>query len=134
MSLSILIIFYALITGAKRFGKNHLNQQWIFNWKKHVLLGKISIISLIIGALIGIIVVRINWKTSFITGIHAYIPVIIFLFILFGFIAGLYMDRNKKKRNVLPILHGIGNAIVFILAIFQIITGIKVFTTFVLGI
>jgi len=131
-SFAILIAFYVFSLGIHRTRALHFHQKTAFNWKRHVLLGKIAFGILIAGFCSGLIMVHIHWRKAFITGLHGKIALALFPLIVFGLLSGLYMDSLKKRRKVLPIIHGINNLIVLILSVVQITTGLTVYVNFVL--
>ena len=120
------VAVWALMLGISRFRAMHLKHKIRFNWKKHVLLGKVALAILLIGGMSGILVVRFYWGAFFVTGAHWKVGLVILCLIIFGLWSGLHMDKVKKRRTALPILHGLNNATILILSVFQIITGLQI--------
>lgn len=130
---AILIAFYVFSLGIHRAQAVHFNQKTTFNWRQHVILGKIAFGTLIVGFCFGLIMVYLHWRKVFITGPHGKIALALLPLIVFGLLSGLYMDSFKKKRKVLPIVHGITNLTILILSVVQTATGLSVYVNFVLG-
>ena len=125
-----LFVFYL---GVQRFRSLHLKQKVKFNWKRHVLLGKIVMASWLAGILGGVSIVYMTWHGFLVTGIHGKVALVILPLILFGLFSGLYMNRKKQKRKFLPIAHGLINLTVLLLALYQMSTGWWVYNVYVLG-
>jgi len=130
--IGILLTVYALYLGSNRFRGIHLKQRVSFNWKRHVLVGKVSLGAILAGALGGMVIVRVAWHGFLVTGAHGKTGLLMIPLIIFGLVSGLHMDRVKKKRNVLPLIHGANNLILTVLCLFQIITGLAVIRNFIL--
>lgn len=131
---AIVLAWYVFWLGFKRFRVLHLGQTQVsFNWKRHVLLGKIALCLLLLGALGGMGMVYLHWRRVFIAGIHAEIAMVIVPLGLFGLASGIFMDLKKKNRTLLPAIHGINNAVLLLLTIAQIISGIGIYRSYVLG-
>jgi uncharacterized membrane protein YozB (DUF420 family) len=125
-----LFVFYL---GVQRFRSLHLKQKVKFNWKRHVLLGKIVMATWLAGILGGVSVVYMTWHGFLVTGIHGKVALVILPLILFGLFSGLHMNRKKKKRTFLPFVHGLINLTILVLALYQISTGWWVYNVYVLG-
>jgi len=130
---AFVLALYAFYLGLKRFRFNHLHMQTAFPWKRHVILGLISLTALLFGMIMGMIMVYTHWQGFLMTGAHGKTAVILVPFILFGVISGLYMNARKKKRKTLPLMHGINNLIILCLALSQAFTGWEILKTFVFG-
>ena len=128
-----LLALYVFFLGVQRFRSLHLKQKVKFNWKRHVLLGKITMFGWLAGMLGGAGMAYITWGGFLITGTHGKVARVMPPLILFGLFSGLYMNRKKKKRTLLPIVHGLNNMIVLALALYQISTGWWVLNAYVLG-
>lgn len=124
---------YVLYLGLQRFRSVHLQHKTAFNWKRHVLLGKIVMAVWLLGMIGGLIMAGRTWPGFLITGAHARIGLAMAPFILFGLVSGIYMDRVKKRRRQLPLIHGLLNLLVVIMALVQVWTGWMVYNQFVLG-
>ncbi|MBN1850297.1 MAG: DUF4079 family protein [Deltaproteobacteria bacterium] len=125
-AMAILLVIYVLYLGVQRFLSGHFHKKVPFKWKRHVLLGKIALVALLAGMFGGISMVYIHWHHFLISGIHAFVGLILAPLIVIGFSTGLYLDAKKGKHGDLALIHGINNLIIFFLCISQIITGIKI--------
>ena len=130
---AVLLAFYVLYLGMRRFRFLHLDKKTLFPWKRHVVLGLISLIALLSGTFIGLGMVYTHWGGFLITGTHGKVAVAMVPFILFGIFSGLYMNVRKKKRKTLPLMHGINNLIILSLGVSQAFTGWTILSTFVFG-
>ena len=130
---AIILILYVLFLGFQRFRFLHLQKKVVFQWRRHVILGIISLGVLCVGMGVGILMVYVYWHGFFITGIHGILGLVMIFFIMCGLLSGLYMNYHKKKRKLLPIIHGLNNLCILLLACIQIMTGWKVYQAFVLG-
>ena len=54
------LFLYVFYLGVQRFRFLHLKQEVKFNWKRHVLLGEIAMITMLIGMLGGAVMVYIT--------------------------------------------------------------------------
>jgi hypothetical protein len=131
--LAILLALYVFYLGLHRFRALHLKQKVAFNWKRHVILGKIVLISWLTGMLGGAVMAKVTWHRFLVTGTHGKVALVMLPPILFGLFSGLYMDRRKKMRTLLPLLHGINNMVILALTGYQITTGWWVVNVYVLG-
>ena len=127
------LCLYVFYLGVQRFWSLHLKQKVKFNWKRHVLLGKIVMATWLAGILGGVSIVYIYWHGFLLTGIHGKVTLVILPLILFGLFSGLHMNRKKKKRTLLPFVHGLVNLTILVLALYQISTGWWVYNVYVLG-
>lgn len=130
---AILPALYVFYLGFQRFRMLHLKQKAKFNWKRHVFLGKIVLITWLLGMLGGLSMAYYTWHGFLVTGTHGRVAFIMLPLILFGLFSGLYMNKKKKKRKILPFIHGTANLILLILALYQISTGWWVYNVYVLG-
>ncbi|MFC1813759.1 DUF4079 family protein [Thermodesulfobacteriota bacterium] len=128
-----LLALYVLGIGVQRFRSLHLKQKVKFNWKRHVLLGQIALITMLTGMLGGAVMSYATWHGFLVTGTHGKVALVMLPLILFGLFSGLYMDRRKKKRTLLPLIHGLNNMIVLALALYQISSGRWVVNVYILG-
>ena len=116
---------YVLALGWQRVRFNHLNQKKArFNWKRHVLFGKIAMGLWFFGMIGGILLVSLFWSQAFMSGTHAKVGLTMGGLILLGFFTGFYMDKKKGRRRFLPLLHGLTNLILVVLSLWQAWTGL----------
>jgi hypothetical protein len=123
----------ALLWGVQRFRSLHLKHTVRFQWKYHVLAGKIAVGGLLVGAVIGMTMTRLAWGRSFMTMGHGVGGVVTISVLLLGAVCGWIMDKRRKKRVLLPAFHGLTNAVGLALALHQVSTGIEVYRTFLSG-
>jgi len=128
-----LLALYVLYLGVQRFRFLHLQQNAMFNWKRHVILGGITMTAWLTGLLGGVVLSYVTWHGFLITGTHGRTGMVILPLILFGLFSGLYMNYKKGRRKLLPLIHGINNMVVLLLVFYQISTGWWVYNTYVLG-
>jgi hypothetical protein len=128
----ILVLVAAFFTGLQRVRSLHLKQKVRFPWKRHVLLGKIALVTLMTGMTVGLGMVRYFWGANLMTMGHGAMGLVIFSFLLFGLISGLILDRKGKQRPVLRVLHGLSNTALLLLVLNQVRTGLEVYRLFVL--
>jgi hypothetical protein len=125
--------FYTLYLGLQRLGALHRRRRTIFRWKRHVVLGYLSLGTWLIGMALGGVMVYLYWHGILITGTHGSVALVMLPFLVFGLVSGLYMDRKRQKRKTLPLLHGLSNLVALILALAQVKTGWWVYKVFVQG-
>jgi len=130
--LAALLGLYVLSLGAVRFRVSHLKGKGVFKWKRHVILGGLTLTVWLAGLILGMLLVYVYWRGVLISG-HGKLGLIMAPFIVFGLGSGLFMNRWKKKRTALPVLHGAVNLIVLALALIQVFTGYIFYSTYVLG-
>lgn len=117
------LALYALLLGWRRVMSQHMGRKAGFQWKRHVLLGKIALTAWCIGAIIGIAAVRLEWGMFFLTGAHAWTGLAFIALAAFGYASGRALDRTRQRSFWLPVLHGANNALLAILAFVQMWTG-----------
>jgi hypothetical protein len=130
---TILLTLYVFSLGVQRFRSLHLKQKVKFNWKRHVLLGKIALVTMLAGMLGGAVMSYATWHGFLVTGTHGKVALVMLPLILFGLFSGLYMNHKKKKRKLLPLIHGLNNMVVLILALYQSSSGWWVVNVYILG-
>lgn len=113
----------ALVLGWQRFRALHLGRKGTFAWKRHVFLGSVALTAWVFGALIGLVVVGLDWGVFFLTGTHAWMGTLFVALAAFGCISGHMLDRSRKRRTWLPLAHGVCNAALVILVFVQAWTG-----------
>lgn len=130
-ALATLVGLYALILGVNRFRSNHLGQRAVFQWKRHVLVGRLVIGGWTLGMVGGLMMARMYWGATLITGPHWQTAFWMLPLLAFGYVSGEVMNRLKQPRTVLPLLHAINNVLLLALAIRQFFTGWQVLKDFV---
>jgi hypothetical protein len=129
-----LLALYVFHQGLQRFRALHLNQNSLFRWKEHVVLGEIALGMWLAGSLGGAVTVYVSWGGFFITETHGKIALVMAPFIMFSLVSGLYMHYKKRPRKVLPFFHGLSNIVALVLACVQVATGWSVYRMYVLGV
>lgn len=114
---------FVLFLGWQRFCILHFRGKGTFAWKRHVFLGKIVLGLWCAGAILGIVVARLEWGVSFITGTHMEIGLWFVPLAAVGYLTGSRLDKVKKRRLWLPLLHGATNTLLIALAATQAWTG-----------
>ena len=130
---AILIAFVAFSLGIKRFLALHLGRTVRFDWKKHVMTGKLAISLLGLGYLLGLGIIRYKFKAVAVFTTHFEIATVMLPLLLFGLGSGMYMDRRKKKRRVLNLLHGLNNVLVLLFCLGQLFVGGRLLRLLFLG-
>lgn len=125
--LGLVLSWYVLLLGWRRFGVAHLGRQGLtFAWKRHVSLGGLTIGIWLAGICLGLGVSWWTWKVVFITDGHYQVGLAMVPLMAFGLVSGRVMDRHKAKRRLLPLLHGLNNLVLVALALVQLATGLRV--------
>ena len=127
-----LLALYVMWLGVRRFRAAHLKHKVMFNWKRHVLLGKIVLIIWFAAFVMGAASTRFIWGVSDVTGAHYLVGLAMLPLLVTGYATGHVLDKVKKRRTLLPLVHGANNALLLALALFQIWTGIGVVRLFLL--
>lgn len=104
-----LLGLYVAWLGLKRLASLHWGRHTSFPRPRHIWLGKITLVGLILGAAGGAIMVRWLWQNWLVTGAHGWLGVVVVALALFGLASGLVLERRPRPRKVLPLLHGLGN-------------------------
>jgi len=128
-----LLALYVLLLGVARFRRLHLQHKVRFLWKRHVQLGTVVLLVWLFGMALGLIMVRIYWHGSLITGGHGKRSFFLLPLIFFGLFSGYHMHKHKKNRVLLPLLHGASNLFLIILVFLHALSGWQVYDAFVLG-
>lgn len=114
---------YVLFLGWQRFRRLHCKGSVTFAWKRHVLLGKTVLGLWCVGAILGVVVARLEWGAFFITGTHMEVGLWFVPLATVGFLTGNRLDRVRKRRFWLPLLHGATSTLLIALAATQAWTG-----------
>jgi len=128
-----LVAMYVLLLGGARFRRLHLQQKTMFQWRRHVIFGTISLLLWALGLVLGMVMVRVFMHGFLITGTHGVGGVLLLPLIFFGLLSGRHMHLHKQQRIILPLLHGAANLFLIVMALLQTFTGWQVYKEFVLG-
>lgn len=131
--MAILLALYVFCLGLQRFRFLHLDHKVVFRWKRHVVLGEVTLGVLLAGMVGGMAVVYVYRHGVFVTGIHGQVALVMVPFMIFGLVSGLYMNHKKKQVRILPLIHGLNNLAVLLMAVSQIVSGLGIYRGFVLG-
>lgn len=131
-SLAMILAAYVLYMGVQRFRFQHMKSKCIFNWKRHVLLGKVVHCLWLFGFSLGLFMAWRTWGSINLTGGHFLVGVIMVPFILISLGTGLVLEKPKGKRLGLALTHGVCNLVLFGLAGYQAWSSIEVIKLFLL--
>ena len=127
----IVLVLYVLKLGYARFASQHLGGRAVFQWKRHVLLGRLAMAGLVAGMCGGFFMTWFFWGTPFVAKTHAGVALGILGLIITGAATGQSLNRTRRPGNPLALVHGIGNALLAALALVQICTGYGVLKDFI---
>lgn len=132
-SLAMLIAIYVLYMGIQRFRFQHLKIKCAFNWKRHVLLGKVVHGLWLLGFGLGLLMAYLEWGSIDLTGGHYLVGVLMVPVILVALATGLILEKPKGKRTGMALVHGGCNVLLFCMACYQAWTAVEVIELFLLG-
>lgn len=121
---------YVLYTGLQRFAQVHLRKRVVFPWRRHVLLGLVTLLSWGAGLTGGLYTTSHYWRAAGTTGPHFVLALCLLPLLVLGLTTGLVLDQRRKKRRVLPLVHAVGNTLLVLLALVQAGLGIRVIFRF----
>ncbi|SOB59301.1 conserved membrane protein of unknown function [Pseudodesulfovibrio profundus] len=131
-SVAMILAVYVLYLGIQRFRFQHLKVRCPFNWKRHVLLGKVVHGLWAFGACLGLYMAYYAWGSIDLTGGHFTVGVLMLPVIVAALISGLILEKPKGKRANLALFHGSCNVLLFLMACYQSYTAIEVINLFLL--
>ncbi|MFH1673673.1 MAG: DUF4079 domain-containing protein [Pseudomonadota bacterium] len=94
---AIVLALYVFYLGVHRFRLLHLGQKTTFRWKRHVLLGTITMGAWLGGMLGGLTMVYSHWHGFLVTGTHGKVALTMAPFIIFDDLANRYR-RSISRR------------------------------------
>lgn len=130
--LATIMAFYVLFLAWPRFQTLHLGKQGRFEWKRHALWGRIIIIVILAGLVLGKVAVQSHWNMSPVFLKHSQGAMTMVPFLIIAYFTGSFMDRKKQKRFWLPVFHGVNNLVLLGLALYQFYTGYFIIVDFML--
>ncbi len=131
-SVALILAVAVLYMGIQRFRFQHLKIKAAFNWKRHVLLGKVVHGLWLVGFGLGLFMAHSAWGSVNLTGPHFLAGVIMVPLILISLATGLVLEKPKGRRAGLALTHGVCNVILFLLACYQAWTAVEVVRLFLL--
>ena len=100
-----------------------------FQWQRHIRWGKRFYILLWIGSFIGLGYLLYLQGNVFLTGLHAYLAILIIIFFSIGFYLGMRLSKGKGSNRLALIHMGIHYG-TFLLVFIQIVLGVILLTFF----
>ena len=125
-ALIALLALYVLRLGLSRFASRHLGKSTVFQWNRHVMLGKVVVAVWALGALGGLGVTYLSYGKLFTESLHFKIGIIILPVLLVTWLTGTRLDRRRNQSKVLPVVHLLNNVLLLILAAIQVVTGLDI--------
>jgi len=122
---ALVLATYVLYMGYCRFCFQHLRKKAVFNWKRHVLLGKVAVWLWLAGLVFGLYATQVSWGTLGLTGSHYTIGLAMLPFLLVSLVTGYLLQKPSGKRPRLALTHGTANAILYLMALSQTWSGIE---------
>lgn len=129
--IATLMGLWVMEMGVRRFLFAHLKVKGIFfNWKRHVLLGKIVLVVWLLGLVVGVWAMHYAMGAYNVTGGHFNAALPIAGLAGIGYATGHVMDRDRKRRKILNLFHGINNTVLLALVFYQVWTGFELMNMF----
>jgi len=125
-SLTAVLALYVLWLGLSRFASRHLGRRTVFQWNRHVMLGKVVVAVWALGAVGGTFMTYMAYGKIFTESLHFRIGILILAVLLVTWLTGTRLDRRREQSNVLPIVHMVNNVLLLILVAIQAVTGIGI--------
>ena len=125
-ALTALLALYVLRLGLSRFASRHLGKSTVFQWNRHVMLGKVVVAIWALGAFGGLGVTYLTYGKIFTESLHLRIGIIMLPVLLVTWITGTRLDRSRNQSDILPVVHLINNVLLLILAAIQVVTGVEI--------
>lgn len=125
-TLVALLALYVLALGLSRFASRHLNRKTTFQWKRHVLLGKIVVAAWALGGLGGLVITYLTYGRIYPQSLHFITAVIMFPVLLVTWVTGTRLDSRRSGTNALPLVHLVNNVLLLVLAGVQLASGLGI--------
>jgi hypothetical protein len=125
-ALTALLALYVLRLGLSRFASRHLGKSTVFQWNRHVMLGKVVVAVWALGALGGLSVTYLSYGKLYTESLHFKIGIIILPVLLVTWLTGTRLDRRRNQSKILPVVHLVNNVLLLTLAAIQVVTGLDI--------
>jgi hypothetical protein len=125
-ALTALLALYVLRLGLSRLASRHLGKHTVFQWNRHVMLGKVVVAVWGLGALGGLSVTYLTYGKIFTESLHFRIGMLMLPVLLITWLTGTRLDRRRNQSNVLPVVHLLNNILLLCLAAVQLVTGLGI--------
>jgi hypothetical protein len=125
-ALTALLALYVLRLGLSRFASRHLGKTTVFQWNRHVMLGRVVVAVWALGAIGGLTVTYLTYGKLYTESLHFKIGITILLVLLITFLTGTRLNRRRNQSNILPVVHLINNILLLILVGIQVVTGLHI--------
>ena len=126
--IAALLGVYAIVQGIRRFASQR-GKKRLFQWKRHVKFGAITLVLWIFGST-GFYITHAVFEVTHVTGIHADIAWGIVGLSILGLVTGYVLNKAKGRYKKLAIVHGILNTVLFILMLINFYSGINLVRSF----
>jgi hypothetical protein len=120
---AILLGLCALLLSWPRVASLHLGQTRPFQRRRHIIVGSLALLLLLLGFAGGAVMGRLYLHAWLSSGLHALGGLAVLPLALWGLGSGLWLARHPRHRRLLPLLHGLGNLAVLALAVLQAHSG-----------
>ena len=125
-ALTALLALYVLRLGLSRFASRHLGKTTVFQWNRHVMLGRVVVAVWALGAIGGLTMTYLTYGKLYTESLHFKIGIAILLVLLITFHTGTRLNRRRNQSNILPVVHLVNNILLLILAGTQVVTGLHI--------
>lgn len=125
-ALTAFLALYVLRLGLSRFASRHLGKTTVFQWNRHVMLGKVVVAVWALGAIGGMSVTYLTYGKLFTESLHFRIGITILPVLLITWLTGTRLNRRRDQSNILPVVHLVNNILLLILAGIQVVTGLGI--------
>ena len=125
-ALTALLALYVLRLGLSRFASRHLGKTTVFQWNRHVMLGRVVVAVWALGAIGGLTVTYLTYGKLYTESLHFKIGITILLVLLITFLTGTRLNRRRNQSNILPVVHLVNNILLLILVGIQVVTGLDI--------
>ena len=125
-ALTALLALYVLRLGLSRFASRHLGKTTVFQWNRHVMLGKVVVAVWALGAIGGLTMTYLTYGKLYTESLHFKIGIAILLVLLITFHTGTRLNRRRNQSNILPVVHLVNNILLLVLVGIQVVTGLDI--------